>query len=307
MPAWRSAVDDWLRTHHGVIGADGLEQCGMSLRTAERWVADRRFERLMPGVFKSAQWPESLEQWCVAACARNSAAMIGLTTAGALWKHRGVRNRGLHTLLPHGRAPELPGMIVHRCRQIDPVDVVERPDGIRLTSPPRTVFDSADMLGFEGTRSVLEQVLREEQCTFGTMCDTLSRLYHPNRPGSRTMLEVIRSKPSWQRALQSELEVRVLMEIERQGLPSPVTQCPVMLPGGLPIHLDFGWPTWKVGLEVDDPTWHDGAAESQRDARRDRKATSVGWAIARVTRLDVEGDLRDAVHDVGVIIGGRAA
>jgi very-short-patch-repair endonuclease len=97
------------------------------------------------------------------------------------------------------------------------------------------------------------------------------------------------------------------MEIERQGLPLPVTQCPVELPDGSIIHVDFGWPEWKVGLEVDDPAWHSGALESQRDARRDRKATMQGWAVPRVSRLDVEQGIRDAVADVRVIIDRRRA
>ena len=36
-----------------------------------------------------------------------------------------------------------PDVVIHRSHRIDPVDVVDRPDGIRVTSPPRTVFDLA--------------------------------------------------------------------------------------------------------------------------------------------------------------------
>jgi very-short-patch-repair endonuclease len=261
----------------------------------------------MPGVYRSAQWPESLEQWCVATCARNPTSLISFTTGLKLWHRRSVDNRGVHSLVPHGASPEIPGIVVHRCRRIDPVDVVVRADGIRVASPPRCLFDAADMLGFTATRSVMEQMLRDEMCTVGTIADTVARLHHPNRPGSRTMLTVMQSKPKWQRALQSELELLVLLEIERQGLSTPVTQCPVQLPDGSVIHLDFGWPQWKVGLEVDDPAWHDGAAESQRDARRDRKAAVTGWIVPRISRLDVEGPLRDAVADVAQILRGRAA
>jgi hypothetical protein len=296
-----------LRTHHGIIGHSGLEQCGMPLRTAERWAEAGRLERLMPGVFKSRQWPDSLEQRCVAACARNPRAVISFTTGVRLWHLRRALVNGTHVLIDHGVTPELPGVVVHRCRRIDPVDVVERPDGIRLASPPRALFDAADMLGFEATRSALEQILNERLCTIDTMVDTVTRLYHPNRPGARTMLEVVASRPKWQKALQSDLELRVLAEIERQCLPAPVPQCRLTLPDGTPIHLDFGWPQWKVGLEVDDPAWHAGTAEQQRDHRRDRKAIILGWVVPRVARLDVEGPLRDAISDVAEIIRQRAA
>jgi very-short-patch-repair endonuclease len=261
----------------------------------------------MPGVYRSAQWPESLEQLCVATCARNPSALISFTTGLRVWNRRGVPGSDVHSLVTHGASPELPLVVVHRCRRIDDVDIVERPDGIRIASPPRCLFDSADMLGFDRTRSVMEQMLNDRMCTLGTIADTLSRLYHPNRPGSRTLQAVLRSKPTWQRALQSELELRVLREIERQQLPAPITQCPLQLPDGTTIHLDFGWPQWKVGLEVDDPAWHDGALESQRDARRDRKATMLGWAVPRITRLDVDARITEAVSDVAVILGARDA
>lgn len=307
MADFHRKVDEWLSTHHGIIGSEGMRACELSTRTAQRWVEQGRFQRLMPGVYRSAQWPESLEQWCVATCARNSSALISFTTGLRMWHRRNIPLSGVHALVVHGASPELPQVTVHRCRRIDPVDIVERPDGIRLASPPRCLFDSADMLGFNATRSVMEQMLNDRMCTLGTVADTLSRLHHPNRPGSRTLRAVLHSKPKWQRALQSELELRVLWEIERQRLPAPITQCPLVLPGDTTIHLDFGWPQWKVGLEVDDPAWHDGALESTRDARRDRKATMMGWAVPRITRLDIEACISEAVSDVAVILGQRAA
>jgi very-short-patch-repair endonuclease len=302
MAHWQSAVDDWFAAHHGIAAASTLERLGMSSSTMHRLAQQQRLVRVMPGVFRSAQWPTTFEQTLAAACARNDSVAIGLTTADRMWGFRGVRDREFHVLLVHGSSPEMPGIVVHRCRRIDPVDIVERPDGIRLTSPPRSLFDSADMLGFESARSVLEQILHEGMCTLATVIDTVSRLYHPNRPGSRTMRAVLDSKPKWQRALQSGLELKVLFEIERQSLPAPIAQCPVQLPDGTVIHLDFGWPQWRVGLEVDDPAWHDGAVESTRDARRGRKATIAGWTVPRITRLDVERSIGEAVGDVAAII-----
>jgi very-short-patch-repair endonuclease len=277
----------------------------MSEATVHRWIREGRLIRTMPGVVRSRQFPDGLEQQYASICARNPAALIGFTSAATSWSFRKTRSNGVHALVPHGVSPELPGIIVHRCRRIDPVDIVERDDGIRLTSPPRTLFDAADMLGFGVARSVLEQLLHEERCTYGTMVDTVLRLGHPNRPGTRTMLEVIASRPKWRRALQSDLEMRVLAEIERRALPVPVTQCPVALASGAVIHLDFGWPEWSVGLEVDDPAWHAGVEERHRDARRDRQAAVVGWVVPRVSKIDVEGHLREAIDDVAAIIGRR--
>jgi len=295
-------MDSWLSTHLGIINASKLVELGCSDRNIAKMVERRELVTMLPGVFRSAQWPCHRDQVMAAVCARNEAAVIAFTTAGQEWAYRRMTDHRIHVLISHGRSPEMDGVVIHRCRRIDPVDIVQRPDGIRLTSPPRTVFDSADMIGYEATASVIEQLLNEQRVTFGTLSDTVQRLYHPNRPGSKTMLAVIRSRPSWQRALQSDLEVRVIDEMIRQGLPRPVPQYPMTLPGGRYIVVDFAWPSAKVAVEVDHPAWHDGELDSHADKGRDRKLTTIGWTPARITAIDVNSGLRDAVADIGRIL-----
>jgi very-short-patch-repair endonuclease len=298
---WKVAVNDYLSSHLGVISGNRLIGLGCPSRTLANLISDGQLVTMLPGVFRSAQWPCNREQILAAVCARNLAAMIGFTTAGQLWAQRRMSDPNIHLLVPHGCSPEMQGVVVHRCRRIDPVDLVQRPDGIRLSSPPRTIFDSADMIGFEATASVLEQLLNEQKVTFGTMSDTVHRLYHPRRPGSKTMLAVIRSRPAWRAALQSDLEVKVLEEMSRQNLPVPVTQFPMRLPDR-DIVIDFAWPTFKLAVEVDHPAWHDGELDSHADKGRDRKLTMIGWTPTRITAIDVNGGLREAVADIGRIL-----
>jgi len=258
MLAWQSPVDHWLGGHHGIITAAKLIELGCSERTIRRMVAAGALITVHPGVFRGRQWQDGLMPRLVAVCDRVPDATIAFTTGSRLWSWRRVNDDRTHILVPHGSASSPTGVVVHRCRQIEPVDIVHRPDGIRVTSPPRTLFDSADLLGRSATRSVLEQLLHERTCTLETVIDTYLRLSHPRRPGSTVLGEVLSSRPKWRSALQSDLEHRVDEAIRQQGLSTPVPQCPVRLPTGKTIHLDFGWPQWQVGLEVDDPSWHAG-------------------------------------------------
>ena len=216
MPTWRPSFDEWLSTHQGIISNSRLQTLGCSPRTVSRMVARGDLIAMQPGVFRSRQWPAGVLQQLAAICARNPRAVIAFTTAAMLWTFRRVSDKRLHVLVPHGSSPALHGAVVHRCRRIDEVDIVERPDGIRVTSPPRTLFDSADLLGVSAARSVMEQILHERMCGLETIIDTFTRLAHPQRPGTTTMAAVIASRPKWRRALQSDLEQRVLEEIERQ-------------------------------------------------------------------------------------------
>lgn len=305
---WRQSMAAWLSAHWGIISTAKLVELGCSERNIGQMVDRGELITELPGVYRSAQWPHGREQELGAICARNAFAVIGFTTAGQSWGMRKMMiDPRIHVLIDHGHSPEMDGIVIHRCRRVDPVDVVERSDGIRLTSPPRTLFDAADMIGDSATASVLEQLLHEQRCTLGTVADTVARLYHPRRPGSRTMLSVLRARPAWRTAMQSGLESQVLEEITRQGLPSPTTQFPMRLPDGSDIAIDFAWPHHKVALEVDHPAWHAGAEESHRDKRRDRKLTSIGWRAMRLTDSDVAGGLREAIADVGIVLNARAA
>jgi very-short-patch-repair endonuclease len=66
--------------------------------------------------------------------------------------------------------------------------------------------------------------------------------------------------------------------------------------------IDFAWPTFKLAVEVDHPAWHDGELDSHADKGRDRKLTTIGWTSTRITAIDVNGGLREAVADIGQIL-----
>ncbi|MCU1390648.1 MAG: hypothetical protein JWL72_3986 [Ilumatobacteraceae bacterium] len=305
--AWVPKMQRWLQGHGGIIDIATLVEFGMPRRSAYRLTDSDDFELIMPGVLRSTHWPIGPTQLMTAACLRSRHAVISRVRAAREWKFRGLPadDGDVHALIPHGRHAELPGVIIHKCRRIDPVDVVQRGDGIRVTSPTRTMFDCADLLGVKRTGSIFEQLIDENKGTFATHASTLSRLGAPGRSGTRTMSAVIASRPTWRSAMQSELEVLVLREIERQLLPAPTTQLWFVLRNGDRVRLDFAWPALKVALEVDHPFWHAGIAECHRDKVRDRKMAAVGWQTLRVTDLDVSTGLPAAIADLAATIALR--
>lgn len=302
------SLHTWLAAHSGVVTMTELVNVGFSERAVYRLVAAGELQTLQPGVYLSTHWPLGELQRMTAACMRNPKAVIGWLSAAALWSFRGMpRNRLIHVVVPHGSTPALRGVIVHRTRRLDSTDIVTRDDGIRLTSPPRTLLDIADSIGDIAASSVLEQLIETGKGSMVTHLATLARLSHPRRPGVPTMARVLNSRSAWSKAMQSELERRVLEEIRRQGLPAPEVQFTLVLLGGGRVRFDFAWPLWKVALEVDHPYWHAGEEQSHRDKRRDRLAAAEGWQTCRVTDLDVDHGLAAAVADVARILAVRAA
>lgn len=305
---WMSKAQTWMHEHVGVIPINTLVEFGCPRRDAYRLVGSGQFELLMPGVLRSTHWPLGPAQWMMAACLRNPRAVLCTWTAARLWKFRSLPNYQdgiVHVVVPAGCSPEMPGVFVHRARRLAPVDVVERSDRLRLTSPTRTLFDLADDLGAQRTGSVLEQLVNDEHGTIATHASTVARLGHPGRAGTRTMQQVISSRPAWRRAVQSELERRVLDEIAAHGLPTPSVQHQVRMPGGRRIRFDFAWPELLLALEVDHPFWHAAAAESHRDKHRDLEMATIGWQTLRITDLDVSGGLAAAIASVGRVLASR--
>jgi hypothetical protein len=303
----RQRVDAWLAEHHGVISIPEAVRLGVPRRTLYDAVDRGEFVLPLPGVLRSRQWPNGREQLMAAAVARNPAALIAFISGAEEWGFRRLpRQQRVHVLVPHGCSPVMDGVVVHRCRRIDPVDIAVRGD-LRLTSPPRTLFDCADMLGPSVTASNLELLIDQHRGTFETHLDCWIRLAHPRRPGTRTMTAVLGSRPVWRRALQSDLESRVLDELTRQELPMPEPQWPMRLPDGRDIVVDFAWPALRVAVEVDHPFWHSMNEHWRRDRSRDRQLMALGWLTPRLTDLDVTHGLARSIADIASILGARSA
>lgn len=293
----------WLRDHHGVVARPDLAQMGFSSSAIGRMVERGELVIAHRGVYRSSAHPRTRLQTMAVACAVAPGGAIGFTTAGQELGLRGMTDARIHLLVPHGSTPTIAGVTCHRCRRIDPIDLAGwRPDGIRLTSPPRTIHDAAAVIGPERTESAIEQVLQEGRCTIGTLMATGRRLFHGNRPGSAIFTEVIGARPRWRGLARSDLELRVRTAIAAAGLPEPETNRRLVLPDGQAIVIDLAWIEWSIAVEVDHPFWHDGRREAARDKRRDRKLQALGWATPRLSTTDVDHGLADAVDDLRRIL-----
>ena len=68
--------------------------------TLANLVTDGELVTMLPGVFRSAQWPFGRDQIMAAVCARNPAALIGFTTAGQEWGLRRMADPEVHASFP---------------------------------------------------------------------------------------------------------------------------------------------------------------------------------------------------------------
>jgi very-short-patch-repair endonuclease len=299
-----SSATAWLASHHAVISSTELERFGITPREIQRLLRERRLVSYIRGVYRLAGAPETTHQAAALACTCGPDVAVSHTSAGRIWGFRQLgADRQLHVLIGGPAHRRLPGATVHRCHHIDAVDLVDRADGIRVTSPPRTVFDLASVVGDERLESIIEQVLHDGLATIPTLLAIGRRLRRRGRDGSARYGRVLQSRPAWLKPVGSDLELIVERAIIAAGLPRPLRQHPIRLRSGDVIRPDFYWPAEAEVLEVDHVTWHGGKLDLTEDKRRDRMLRQLGIGTTRVTDEDVRSRLPAMIDDLRSVLG----
>lgn len=290
MPAFTVALADHLGPHHGVVSDPQLRQLGISRSQRERLVDQQLLIPMLRGVYRLRSTPETLDARCLAVCLAYPESAITGCVGGRLW---GLRRMGTDPLIDvriehFKKAIVEPGVRFRRCNVLEEIDVVRRPDGINVVSPPRLAFDLGAVVSDLDLESVIEQILDRRWCTIETLHLMGRRLVHPSRPGSARFARVIGSRPAWLKPADSHLEVRLFDALRSAGVAGLVRQHRIDLPGGWSIHADVAVPQLQWAIPIDHVTWHGGRADAQRDKQNDRQARMLGWQVDRVTDDDIE-------------------
>ena len=213
------------------------------------------------------------------ACSVAPDVMVSFGSAARLWGMRRVGNDGLLHVTIAGRAHRsIPDTVVHRSHRIDLVDVVDRTDGIRVTSPPRTVFDLSAKLSDERIHSIVEQLLHSDACTMtdavGDRPATAASAAAPDRRASRRVLSRAARRGSSRSAPTSSSASSV--PSSRPASPDPnARQRSGYAAGSSSILTSCGGQQGEA-LEVDHVTFHGGKLDQYYDKWRDRQLRLVG-------------------------------
>ncbi len=296
-----------LAAQHGVVARAQLLAAGLTAAQIKHLLRVGLLAVAQPGVYRLVTFPGTLEQRAAAACAAAQDVVVSHATAARmLGLHPPGAASQLHVTV-RGRAnPRLRDVMLHRSFRMDPIDIIQRDDGIRLTSPPRIAFDLAAQLGDRELIGLIEEIFRFKLCTFPTMAATSARLRERGRTGSARFARVLASRPAWRKPPGSKLELRVEDAIVAAGLPCPERNIPIRLLTGDVIHPDFLWRPEQAVLEVDHVTWHGGGLDGTYDKWRDRQLARLGILSLRIMDQDVETRLAASITELGEILRMRA-
>jgi very-short-patch-repair endonuclease len=186
------------------------------------------------------------------------------------------------TVARHRSRVRLEGWDVRRA-DVAPADVLDRPDGLVVTRPARTVADLCVVLPLAQAVAAADSALRSRLVL---AAELVARLQGGPAPGSRRRRRVAALLDA---RSESVLESLLRVLLAEAGLPTPCTQVPLRADGVLVARVDFCWPASRLVVEADGFAFHRDRVAYRRDRERLNQLESLGWRVLRFSWEDVIG------------------
>lgn len=296
------AAHAWFANQHGVASLDQLLGTGLNEGQVEHLVDRGALVNIVRGAYATPSVHIDQLSRCAALCLARPHVAIAGPTAGRLWGFRRVgQSTMIHLIGPPGSNPAVSkGVRTYHTSAIHPTDVIDREDGIRVTSRARTALDLTRFLPSDDHLAVIEQAIRDGALTDAEM-RRVAADWVERRPWVRTFLRQLdRRLPGG--AAESDPEVRVGDALRHRGIAGIVRQLEIDLPGFGPVRFDLAIPDVKVAVEIDLHPTHEEMIGAERDHRRDDASRRAGWAVMRIDRRTYHRELERALDSIAETI-----
>jgi very-short-patch-repair endonuclease len=277
------ALAELVRRQHGVITYDQAISLGLTTQQVFLRVQRGEWIRVHRGVYRIAAAPVSWHQQAqIALFVCGPFAAVSHGSAARLWQLRGAPEAGLTLSAPIGSSRLAPGAHVRFSTWLPEHHVVTL-EGLRVTSPVRTLLDFASTVRYTTLESAVHDARHRELVTIDDLYCILDEMGGRGRRGTASLRKAVAKLDDGNAPAESELEVRFLQAvIEAHDLPRPRRQVTVTA-GPRVARLDFAYPDRMVAIELDGERWHGSPADQARDRARDRTLTELGWVVQRFT------------------------
>jgi very-short-patch-repair endonuclease len=258
-----------------------------------------------PNVFAFAATPATWEQRLLAVTlAGGPGSAVSHESAAILyqcedWIDR--FHRPVHVAVPDDRQPSIVRASLHR--PFLPSDHIGVVDGIPCTTFARTVIDLSGRASLGQVARALDHGLVRNLVTLRDIARCLVVL--PGAPGRRPRLVrmLVAERTSANERAESRPEMRLVNALRSTTLPVPVPQHWVTVDGER-FRIDAAYPEARLGLEYLGFDAHRTRSAFDRDFRRDRILSRIGWTILYFTSVCTDAEI---AADVRVALDGLAA
>ena len=291
-----------LARQHGVASTQQLLDSGISRRQLQRLQQHGGLELVLRGAYRTPSAPVTELSQCAAVCSARPDVAIAGPTAGRLWGFRRLPpDHRIHVIAPRASNPAIARWVVpYRTDARHDHDVVERDDGIRLTSRARTALDLARWLGPDDLLSVIEQAANDGRIGDDEFLAVVADWLSPRRPWARAFLRALdRRLPGG--SAESHPEVRVAAALGHAGVRGLVRQHRIELPGHGDARFDLAIPELRWAIEVDLHPRHRETLGIAADAARDRAARLIGWTTTRIDEEQYRDRFNETIAEIAAL------
>jgi predicted transcriptional regulator of viral defense system len=286
---------------HGVVTLRQLRAIGMRDTSVKRRVASGRLVRLYRGVYAVGHVQRTREaRWIAAVMASGPGSVLSHLDAAALWGMYETRARTIHVTTTAPSTRRLPGVKLHRARNLHPDDVTVK-DGIPVTTVAKTLIDLTDRL----TTDRVLRAIREAEYLGLLDLPTLDAAVQRARGRRRLVaLSEARARHTPGQIVKEELEHRFQELLHAADLPKPETNVKVKTRRRT-YEVDCLWRDEGVVVELDGRAAHQRAAAFEEDRARDAALSAVGLRPLRFTWHRVTREGREVVVELTATLRGR--
>jgi hypothetical protein len=228
--------------------------------------------------------------------AGGSRAFLSHRPAGDLWAIRRAE-AGLELTVPTV-CRELPDVLLHRTRMLDPQDFT-RHHGIPVTSVARTLLDLAAVLRPGDLEVAIDRAERLGLFDLDAVVDVLDRA--KGRRGSGALrMAVAAYEPSTQKS-ELERDFKRLLETA-PDIPTPFFNA--LVDGESRTNeVDAHWEARRLAIQLDGFEFHRTRRDRERDAASDANLELAGYRVLRLTWDDVTANRNRTLRRVRLALG----
>lgn len=255
-----------------------LLELGLTLRQAYWWSRDLR--KLFDGVYVTGHGPVTRRQRWWAATLTTPHSTLSHASAAAAHEAR-FDPRGFVTIVRPGSSGlvRAPGLLISHAKGV--LDFVTEVDGVRVTTPERTVIDLWPHLRPPQAEKLVREMLRRRKTTSERLLQAIA--HHRGRRGVASLRRyVARIAHLPIHRCRSDAEAFALVVLDDAGYATPEVNA---YHAGY--EADLCWTDLRHILEIDGPQFHRFKDE---DARKTRAWTAAGYLVRRVSSDDVFAD-----------------
>ncbi len=274
----------------GVVARWQLTDEGVSARMIERRLAAGTLRAVHRGVYALA-----FRRLSRTATRRAAGLAIGADSAvshadaGGEWDLGLLPTGSVSITVPGtGGRSRRRGIALHRA-PLDQGDWVLR-NGLRLTSPGRTLLDLAALLNARALERALDEAYYRHLVSRITLVETLERNAH--RTGAPALRRALTDHELGSTRTETGLEETFLRAYRSHGHSPFRCQVPMA-----PYRVDFLFPLQGVIVEIDGPA-HRTRRRKAQDAKRDAELARRGFPTVRVGYEEIEASVEAAVARV---------